>query len=72
MKRQIVKLSNGISKIIMVRGIVLEVNRKCRIISLSFLASNISLNNLFHSMKLYRHAVEVYLEGTVSQFLYGS
>ena len=37
---------------------------------LTFLTSDISLNNLFLSLKLYRHGVKVWMDGPVSQILF--
>ena len=67
-----IKLSNGLSGIIIGRTIVLKIDRKYEnlIFFFGFLATDISLNNSFQLMKLYRHVVEVYLEGTVFQVLF--
>ena len=48
-KRQIIRLSNGISNIKMGKRMLLKINNKNEkyFFSLNFLASDISLNNLF-------------------------
>ena len=67
-KRQIKRLSNYTDNIKMGR-ILLKIKseiEKC-FFSSNFLASDILLNNFLYSLKLYRHEVKDYMEGTVSQ-----
>ena len=71
-KRQIIRLSNGISNIKMGKRMLLKINQENekRVFFLKFLASDISLNNLFEPLKLSRHGVKVWKEGTVSQIIF--
>ena len=70
--RKIIKLSNDITKIKMGKSKLLKISREFEkmIFFLHFLASDISLNNLFYSIKFYGDVVKVPMEGTVSQNFY--
>ena len=54
------------------KRILLKISRDFEkyIFFLYFLAIDISLNNLFYSMKLHRHGVKVIIELNVSQILF--
>ena len=45
-------------------------NLKNEFFSRWFLTSDISLDNLFSSLKLYRHGVKVWTQGTMSQMFF--
>ena len=71
-RRQIIKLSNDITKIKMGKSILLKISWEFEkmIFFLYFLASDISLDNLFKSIKFKGDVVEVPIEGTMSQIFY--
>ena len=59
-RRQIIKLSNDITKIKMGKSILLKISREFEklIFVLHFLASDISLNNLFDTITFYGDVVK--------------
>ena len=71
-KRQILRLSNDIDNIKMVKRILLKINYEIEksVFLLNSLTIDILLNNLFKPLKLYKNGVKVWIEGTMSQIFF--